>query len=102
MQHTATCGRERCIVSKRATEAAILGYQEHQYSRECLLVVSKYATGLNMHLGVHVKQKITIPCPPPLFANFRRQVTPGTDDIYGHISRRAPKLLSSNLGHYVY
>ena len=55
---------------KRATEAAILGYQENQYSRECLLVVSKHATGLYMDLGVHIKQKITIPCPPRCLLTF--------------------------------
>ena len=52
---------------KRSTEAF---YQENQYSWECLLVVSKHATGLYMGLGVHIKQKITIPCPPRCLLTF--------------------------------
>ena len=47
-----------------------VGYQENQYSWECLLVVSKHATGLYMGLGVHIKKKITIPCPPRCLLTF--------------------------------
>ena len=45
-------------------------YEENQYSWECLLVVSKHATGLYMGLGVHIKQETTIPCPPRCLLTF--------------------------------
>ena len=80
-----------CNIRQRAAGSAVsfetplhggqaAGYQENQYSRECLLVVIKRATGLYMDLGV--------------------QVTQGAAD--GHIRARALKLRSQQLSHYVY
>ena len=56
-----------CNLRQRAAGSAV---SFENRSTECLLVVIKHVTGLCLGLGVHVKQKITIPCPPWCLLTF--------------------------------